>query len=80
MRSSTTLFCIDTHLPSRTIVNQAFEFFVNLNNRSPEYISLFIDDRLRKGIKGMSDGDIDIVLDKVMCIFRCAPVSLSRVP
>jgi hypothetical protein len=27
---------------------QAFEFFINLNNRSPEYISLFIDDRLRK--------------------------------
>ena len=49
---------------------QAFELFVNLNLRSPEYISLFIDDRLRKGIKGMSDGDIDVVLDKVMCIFR----------
>lgn len=50
---------------------QAFEFFVNLNNRSPEFISLFLDDRLRKGMKGMSDGDIDVVLDKVMCIFRC---------
>jgi hypothetical protein len=30
---------------------QAFEYFLNLNTRSPEYISLFIDDKLRKGLK-----------------------------
>ncbi len=32
-------------------LNQAFEHFVNLNQRSPEYISLFMDDKLRKGLK-----------------------------
>ena len=49
---------------------QAFETFINLNQRSPEFISLFIDDRLRKGLKGMADGDVDVVLDKVMSLFR----------
>ena len=32
---------------------------------------MFIDDKLRKGLKGMTDSDIDIVLDKVMALFRC---------
>jgi len=54
----------------RNTLNQSFEFFINLNQRSPEYISLFIDDRLRKGLKGMTDTDIDLVLDKVMSLFR----------
>uniref|UniRef100_A0A672PAC7 Cullin-3-like n=1 Tax=Sinocyclocheilus grahami TaxID=75366 RepID=A0A672PAC7_SINGR len=29
-----------------------FEYFLNLNSRSPEYLSLFIDDKLKKGVKG----------------------------
>mmetsp|Transcript_27729 Transcript_27729/g.70664 ORF Transcript_27729/g.70664 Transcript_27729/m.70664 type:complete len:735 (-) Transcript_27729:440-2644(-) len=54
----------------RNALNQAFEHFINLNARSPEYISLFIDDRLRKGLRGMADSDVDGVLDKVMALFR----------
>ena len=50
---------------------QAFECFINLTQRSPEYISLFIDDRLRKGLKGLSDAEVDATLDKVMALFRC---------
>jgi cullin 3 len=49
---------------------QSFEAFINLNQRSPEYISLFIDDKLRKGLKGMSDTEVETVLDKVMALFR----------
>jgi cullin 3 len=49
---------------------QAFEHFINLNQRSPEYISLFIDDKLRKGLKGLNDTDVETVLDKVMSLFR----------
>ncbi|CAF4363488.1 unnamed protein product, partial [Adineta steineri] len=32
-------------------INSDFEFFINLNQRSPEYLSLFIDDKLKKGAK-----------------------------
>ncbi|GFZ00147.1 cullin 3 [Actinidia rufa] len=51
-------------------LNSSFEFFINLNPRSPEFISLFVDDKLRKGLKGVSEEDIEIVLDKVMILFR----------
>ncbi|KAJ3695615.1 hypothetical protein LUZ60_000992 [Juncus effusus] len=51
-------------------LNSSFEYFINLNNRSPEFISLFVDDKLRKGLKGANEEDIEYVLDKVMMLFR----------
>lgn len=51
-------------------INQAFEYFINLNNKSPEFISLFIDEKLKKGLKGVSDEDIEVILNKVMMLFR----------
>ena len=40
-----------------THCTQDFEFFVNLNEKSPEYLSLFIDEMLKKGVKGVSQCD-----------------------
>ncbi|KAK9115459.1 hypothetical protein Syun_022256 [Stephania yunnanensis] len=37
---------------------------------SPEFISLFVDEKLRKGLKGYSKEDVEVVLDKVMMLFR----------
>ncbi|KAF9625970.1 hypothetical protein IFM89_028356 [Coptis chinensis] len=51
-------------------LNSSFEYFINLNSRSPEYISLFVDDKLRKGLKGVSEEEVEVVLDKVMMLFR----------
>lgn len=51
-------------------LNSSFEYFINLNPRSPEFISLFVDDKLRKGLNGMSEEDVEMVLDKVMMLFR----------
>lgn len=51
-------------------LNSSFEYFINLNPRSPEFISLFVDDKLRKGLKDVSEEDVEIVLDKVMMLFR----------
>merc|ERR1719193_1155735 len=47
-----------------------FEYFLNLNTRSPEFLSLFIDDKLKKGVKGLSDVEVESVLDKSMILFR----------
>merc|ERR1719219_1041931 len=47
-----------------------FEHFLNLSKRSPEYLSLFIDDKLKKGVKGLSDAEVESVLDKSMILFR----------
>ncbi|TVU42989.1 hypothetical protein EJB05_09418 [Eragrostis curvula] len=51
-------------------LNSSFENFINLNNRSPEFISLFVDDKLRKGVKEASEEDLETILDKVMMLFR----------
>ncbi|XP_062191598.1 cullin-3B-like [Phragmites australis] len=51
-------------------LNSSFEHFINLNNRSPEFISLFVDDKLRKGVKEANEEDLETVLDKVMTLFR----------
>ena len=51
-------------------VNQAFEHFINLNARSPEYISLFMDDKLRKGLKGCTEDEAEAVLDRAISLFR----------
>ncbi|KAL0336350.1 UNVERIFIED_CONTAM: Cullin-3A [Sesamum radiatum] len=45
-------------------LNSSFEYFINLNPRSPEYISLFVDDKLRKGLKGVKEEEIEVILDK----------------
>lgn len=46
--------------------------FLNAFNRSPEYISLYIDSKLKKGLAAASDSQADEALDKVLQIFRCA--------
>ncbi|KAK1609054.1 hypothetical protein QYE76_032727 [Lolium multiflorum] len=51
-------------------LNSSFEYFINLNNRSPEFISLYVDDKLRKGMKDANEEDVETVLDKVMMLFR----------
>lgn len=43
-----------------------FEYFLNLNSRSPEYLSLFIDDKLKKGVKGVSINQL-----KISCFLLC---------
>ncbi|XP_064614961.1 cullin-3-like [Liolophura sinensis] len=54
----------------KQMISSDFEYFVNLNAKSPEYLSLFIDDKLKKGVKGMSEQEIENVLDKSMVLFR----------
>ncbi|KAK4058456.1 hypothetical protein OIO90_000615 [Microbotryomycetes sp. JL221] len=51
-------------------INDAFSVFVNQNSKSPEYISLFIDDNLKKGLKGKSETEVDDVLNKAVALFR----------
>jgi len=44
----------------KQMISADFEHFINLNTKSPEYLSLFIDDRLRKGVKGVSTSNLVI--------------------
>lgn len=51
-------------------ISSDFEHFLNLNQKSPEYMSLFIDDKLKKGVRGMDENDLEPILDKAMVLFR----------
>ncbi|XP_076634307.1 cullin 3 isoform X1 [Colletes latitarsis] len=68
----------------KQMIASDFEYFLNLNTKSPEYLSLFIDDKLKKGVKGvssvncisiniyltMTEQEIEGILDKTMVLFR----------
>ena len=38
--------------------------------QSPEYLSLYIDDKLKKGVKGLTEAEVEALLDKYMVMFR----------
>ncbi|RYR64882.1 hypothetical protein Ahy_A03g010909 isoform A [Arachis hypogaea] len=63
-------FAFNNDKSFQNALNSSFEYFINLNPRSPEFISLFVDDKLRKGLKGVSEDDVEVTLDKVMMLFR----------
>lgn len=49
---------------------QAFETFINQQPRAPEFTSLFIDENLKKGLKGKTDDEVEDVLGKTITVFR----------
>ncbi|KAF9348817.1 Cullin-3 [Mortierella sp. AD094] len=53
-----------------TAINSAFETFINLNPKAPEFMSLFIDNKLKKDFKGKSDDEVDNILNKTTTLFR----------
>lgn len=54
-----------------TAINEAMDSFVNKNARAPEFLSLFIDEHLRKGTRAADDtASLDDILDKTITVFR----------
>lgn len=53
-------------------ITRSFGDFINTPTfpRSSEYISLFIDENMKKGIKGKTEMEIDTVLDKAIILLR----------
>ncbi|EYC13417.1 hypothetical protein Y032_0044g980 [Ancylostoma ceylanicum] len=51
-------------------IQTEFEKFINLNKNSPEYLSLYMDEKLRKGLKSENDENAEKLLDKAMVLFR----------
>ena len=61
-------------------LNQSFEHFVNLNTHSPEYISLFVDEQLRKGMKGISEEEVRRAPAPLSPLARSLALSRARAP
>src|SRR5271156_2303733 len=60
----------DNEAKMKSCVVEGFSSFINDNNKSPEFISLFIDENLKKGIKGKTEQEIDAILDNATVLFR----------
>ncbi|KAI9889345.1 MAG: Cullin-3 [Vezdaea aestivalis] len=61
-------FCADQRLSAQ--ITKSFSEFINLLDRSPEFISLFIDDNLKRGLKGKTEAEVDVVLDQAITLIR----------
>ncbi|KAK3382807.1 Cullin [Lasiosphaeria ovina] len=62
--------CFNKDLVLQSAVTKSFSEFINLFKMSSEYVSLFIDDNLKRGNKGRSDAEIEVVLDKAIVLLR----------
>jgi cullin 3 len=51
-------------------LQHSFQDFINANNRSPEHLSLFLDEYLKKGGKGKTDTEVDALLDKGVMLLQ----------
>eukprot|EP00667_Euglena_gracilis_P004441 EG_transcript_4463 len=52
-------------------ITRAFEEIVNRNPRFPEYLSLYVDSKLRRTTKTqLRDEEYDVIFDKVLILFR----------
>lgn len=54
----------------KSCVVEGFSSFINDNPKTPEFISLFIDENLKKGIKGKTEQETDAILDNATVLFR----------
>ncbi|KAK3990358.1 Cullin [Cladorrhinum sp. PSN332] len=62
--------CFKQDLVLQSAVTKSFADFINMFNRCSEFVSLFIDDSLKRGLKGKSDQDVEIVLQKAIILLR----------
>ncbi|KAL2757357.1 hypothetical protein ACRALDRAFT_1047451 [Sodiomyces alcalophilus JCM 7366] len=62
--------CFEKDLDIQTMFTKGFSTFINRFSRASEYLSLFIDDNLRRGIRGKTEKEIDEVLDKAITLLR----------
>ncbi|KAL8981560.1 MAG: hypothetical protein Q9177_005532 [Variospora cf. flavescens] len=54
----------------QTGFTRSFSDFINSFERSSEYLSLFFDENMKKGIKGKTETEVDTLLDKGITLLR----------
>lgn len=62
--------CFDKDIMIQSAVTKSFSDFINMFPRSSEFVSLFIDDNLKRGIRGKTEAEVDVVLDKAIVLLR----------
>ncbi|GJC83164.1 cullin-3 [Colletotrichum liriopes] len=62
--------CFHEDLIIQTALTKSFSDFINMFTKSSEYVSLFIDDNLRRGIRGKTETETEAVLEKAITVIR----------
>ncbi|KAF6842636.1 scf ubiquitin ligase subunit [Colletotrichum musicola] len=62
--------CFQEDLIIQTALTKSFSDFINRFTKSSEYVSLFIDDNLRRGLRGKTEAETDQVLEKAITVIR----------
>ncbi|ETI19298.1 hypothetical protein G647_09130 [Cladophialophora carrionii CBS 160.54] len=51
-------------------LENSFQDFININERSPEHLSLFLDEYLKRGGKDKSEAEVDAILDNGILLLQ----------
>ena len=62
--------CFSSDQGLQTAFTRSFTDFINSFERSSEYLSLFFDENMKKGIKGKTENEVDTLLDKGITLLR----------
>lgn len=62
--------CFSDDKVLESALTKSFSDFINMFTRSSEFVSLFIDDNLKNGIRGKTEQEIDVTLDKAITLIR----------
>ncbi|CAI4216324.1 unnamed protein product [Parascedosporium putredinis] len=62
--------CFQGDLSIQTAITKSFSSFINSFDRSSEYVSLFVDDSLRRGIRDKTEAEVDTILEKAIALIR----------
>ncbi|KAL4959034.1 cullin family protein [Aspergillus stella-maris] len=54
----------------QSAITASFSSFINSTARSSEFLSLFFDENLKKGIKGKTDNEVDALLENGITLLR----------
>ena len=53
-----------------TSLSRSFTNFINASSRSSEFLSLFFDENMKKGIKNKTENEVDVLLDRGITLLR----------
>jgi cullin 3 len=62
--------CFQEDLIIQSALTKSFSEFINMFSRSSEYVSLYIDDNLKRGIKGKTEAEVDAILERAVVLIR----------
>ncbi|PHH60384.1 hypothetical protein CDD81_1697 [Ophiocordyceps australis] len=62
--------CFGDDVIIQSALTKSFSDFINAFGRSAEYVSLYMDDNFKRGIRGMTETEVDASLERAIVLLR----------